>query len=128
MLLLGLPLESFNILLVFCALDIVTGVVRSYVLNGGHSITSKRFSVGLISKMMLLMIPLILAWTGKGAGVDLLFLAKGALSVLIVSESYSIFGNIYSIHTGKNQKEFDAIAFLLEKIQKTLLTLIKEHK
>ena len=124
--LLGLPLQNFTILLVFAGVDICTGLLKTYVFNGGRSITSKRFFVGIISKLMILIIPILLAWAGKGIGMDLIFLAKGALSALILSELYSIIGNIYSVITKKEQKEFDAIAFILGKIQTTIIHLIKD--
>lgn len=124
--LVGLPIHNFGILLGFIIADMFTGVIKSYILMGGRSITSRRFSVGLMSKLLLLLIPLILAHSGSAVGIDLTFVATGALSMLILSEAYSIMGNIVAIHTGKEYKEFDAVTFVLKRIQKTLEKLIKE--
>lgn len=123
---LGLPLESFGILSIFLVFDVVTGVAKSWAIHGKLSLTSRRFAVGIISKLSMLCVPLLLAAAGKGVGIDLTAIARGALSLLIFSEGYSILGNMISIRTGKETHEFDAVTFVLTRIQNFMLQYIKK--
>ena len=132
MFLIGISMESYIILLVFMLVDTFTGVTKVYFLKGGHSIRSRELSRGILNKFLVIIIPLVLVWAGRGAGLDLLFLAKGVLGVFILSEAYSIIGNIQSIRTGKEKSEFDAVSYVithsrdyLEKVIKILFEKIK---
>ena len=123
--LLGLSLDSYFILAVFMSVDIVLGITRTIVIYGGKHFRSYRLSVGVISKLMMLIVPLIVVWTGKGVGLDLLFLAQWSLGALILAEAYSILGNIHAIRIRRDVPEFDAISWILQKIQITLISIIK---
>jgi len=125
---LGLPIESFGILTAFIIGDMVTGIAKSWIINGKKSITSRRFAIGLLSKLSMLCVPLLVAAAGRGAGIDLTFLARGALSLLIFSEGYSIIGNMISIRTGKDTHEFDAVTHVLMTIQGFMLKYVTETK
>lgn len=118
--LLGMSLHSYGILAVFIAFDIVTGIWRSAVINGGQSITSWKAINGLLSKFLFLFIPVVVAYMGKGMGLDLVALAQSALGLLIGATGYSIIGNIYSIRSGKAVKEFDAVKYILLAIERVL--------
>lgn len=106
--------------------DIITGILRAGTIKGWASVTSSSFGFGIAFKALIILIPLIVALTGKGIGIDLLFMAKGALSMLIVSEAYSIIGNIYSIRTGKDQEEFDAVNWSIARVREILLKILKQ--
>jgi len=114
---LGLSVDSYAILGIFMILDTILGVTRVYIVHGGQAIKSYRLMSGLLSKMTIIMVPLIIAYTGKGVGMDLNFVASAALSVLILSHAYSILGNIRSIHVRQDVYEFDAVSWALTKIQ-----------
>lgn len=123
---LGMSLHSFYILGLFIFLDIVTGIVKSGRINGWRAVTSSAFTFGITFKALIIFVPLIVALTGKGIGIDLVFMARGALSMLIVSEAYSILGNIYSIRTGQNHEEFDAVNWSINKVRESLISIIKK--
>lgn len=114
---LGMSMHSFGILFCFILLDMLTGVWRAVVTDGSKSITSTAFINGLASKLLFMLIPLIVAYMGKGIGLDLTAMAGGALSMLILAQGYSIIGNIYTIRTGQRVTEFDAVRFILVKIK-----------
>lgn len=122
---LGLSMESFVILAAFMVLDTFLGVVRVGVVHGPTAIKSYRLISGLLSKLTIILIPLVVAYTGKGVGLDLHHVASGALSILILSHAYSIFGNIHSIRLRKDVYEFDAISWLLTRLQTMIERLIK---
>jgi len=109
----GLATEAFAIFGVLIVIDTITGVVRTITIRGGDSFTSLQLTGGVISKGLVISVPLIVAWAGRGAGLDLTLVAQGILSVLILAEAYSILGNIHAIHVKRDVKEFDAVAWIL---------------
>jgi len=121
---LGLSTESYGILAALMIVDTITGVTRAGVVHGWRSVNSHNLSFGILSKMCLILVPLIVALTGRGSGLDLTLVAKGALSAIILSEAYSILGNVQSIRIRKDIQEFDAINFILVKLRKMLEKLL----
>ncbi len=117
---LGLSHENYTILAVLMVIDTVTGLIRSGIVHGTKTITSKNLSIGILSKLSLITIPLVIALAGKGVGLQITWLAKSALSMLILSECYSILGNIQSIRIKQDVHEFDAVNFVLEKVRNIL--------
>lgn len=123
---LGLSVKSFAILAIFMLIDVGTGVMRTYVVRGGKAIKSSRLGAGVLSKVCIITVPALLAWAGEGAGLDLLPVAQGALTVLILAETYSILGNYQSIRLKRDIVEFDAINFLIVKLRDYLESFIKK--
>lgn len=123
---LGLSTEAYGILGVLMLFDAITGIIRSGTVHGWRSITSHTAEVGLLAKLLLFLVPLILSLTAKGAGFDLHWVASGALTVLVLSEGYSILGNIHSTYLRQDVKEFDAINFLLTRLRDLLEKSIKK--
>lgn len=124
---LGMSMHSFGILFVFIVLDMITGIWRVYVVQGGEAIKSRHAINGLVSKLLFIVIPLVVAYTGKGVGLDLTALATGCLGLLIASTGYSVVGNIYTIRTGNAVVEFDAVRFILMRIRDLLDKLTHEQ-
>lgn len=122
----GMSMHSFGILFVFIVLDMITGIWRVYVTQGGDAIKSRHAINGLTSKMLFIVIPLVIAYMGKGIGIDLTALATGCLGLLIASTGYSVIGNIYTIRTGVAVVEFDAVRFILIRIRDLLDKLTAE--
>ena len=120
----GLSTESYGILAFLMIVDTITGVIRAGVVHGWRSVNSHNLSFGILSKMCLILVPVVVAVAGIGAGVDLTIIAKGALSVIILSEGYSVLGNVQSIRLKKDIAEFDAINFLLSRLRKLLEKLL----
>ena len=119
----GLPAEPAAILAVLMCVDFVAGISKSRVT--GIPVTSHRIKVGTISKCGVLTVPLVMALTAKGLGVDFNWIISWSISVLILSESYSIIANIYTIRTGKIAPEWDAISLILSKIRSAVDLLDK---
>lgn len=109
----GLESDAVLILSVFMLVDTLTGIIRAGITKGWRNVTSMKLMSGIIAKLLVLLVPLIIAIAGIGAGIDLRILAKAALSILILAEAYSILGNIHACITKKDSKEFDAVAYIL---------------
>jgi len=74
-----------------------------------------------------LLLPLIIAYTAKGLGVDLSAMVSGSIYVLILSEAYSALGNILAIRTGEDVDEFDVISITIGKIREILLNMMNKN-
>jgi toxin secretion/phage lysis holin len=116
----GLSWDSTAILAVLMLVDTFIGVLRSMLLHGGNSFRSRLLAHGIISKMLVLFVPIMVVYVGIGVKLDFLPIARGILDVLILSEAYSILGHIQSIRTRQDVKEFDAISMVLRKLREML--------
>ncbi len=121
---LGINPEAVSILAIFMILDIILGVTHSAALHGGKSIRSRTLIHGIVSKFLVLIIPAILAYTGKGIGINLVSLVTATMSVLILAETYSMLGHIQSIRTGKDVLEFDAVSLVLKNLRNIIEKLL----
>ncbi len=125
---LGITTESYFILGAFMFLDTVLGLVRVYINHGGRHIKSYKLTAGIVSKMCVLLVPLLIALAGKGVGIDLVFLAQWTVGMLILAQFYSIISNIYSIHLRRDVDEFDAISWVLRRVQVFIEKMLRESK
>lgn len=116
----GISYDAYSAFATLMILDVITGVLASAKVSGWRSITSKRLSFGLISKLLLLFIPLSIALAGKSVGSNLENLVDSSFFVLTVSELYSVIGNIYTVKFGIRVPEFDAISIVLGNIRRLL--------
>ncbi len=114
---LGLSPDSLSILACFMAFDTLLGICRSMLIHGGNSFRSRILAHGIISKLLVLFVPILLVYTGRGAGINFLPVATGTISILILAEAYSILGHIQSIRTREDVKEFDAISMILANVR-----------
>ena len=125
--LVGLSLHNYWILAVMLLLDVITGAWRSAVVNGPDSLTSWRALNGLFSKFLFLLIPLVVAYMGRGMGLELVAVAQSALGLLIFATGYSIIGNIYGIRSGRVVREFDAVRVILTWLERFLDKLAPDN-
>lgn len=121
---LGLNYDAFMILACLMCVDTVLGVARSAALHGGVSIRSTILGHGVISKALIFFVPIMLVYTGRGSGMNLAPVAIGLVTMLVLSETYSILGHIQSIRSGEDVKEFDAISSVLKGIRTALEKLL----
>ena len=121
---LGLDLTKLYILSFLMFLDLFSGMVKAH--RNNVAITSRRLSAGVLSKLMVLLVPLTVALIAKGIEIDLRWLVSFSVSLLIVAEGYSVIGNIYSVRTGEAVTEIDAISVILKKLRKIIENLLSE--
>ena len=117
-----IAIEMFALLLV---IDMLTGIAKS--LRLGIKPTSKRFSLGILSKLILILVPIILSIAAKAIDINISAIVYTAINALILNEVYSSIANIYTIRTGKIVEEFDVLSKLLFII-KSFMTRILDEK
>lgn len=125
-LLIGLSPESFMILTVFLILDFFLGVVRAITFGGMQAFKSWKLVSGIISKFLVLTVPLIVVWAGRGAGFDFTLLGQWGIGMLVLSQAYSILGHINAIRSKEDKTEWDAVSFILASIRAVLEQVLKD--
>jgi hypothetical protein len=113
---LDIPIEIFNILVTFILLDTCFGVLKAYRL--GQNVRIKLLLWGFCLKISILILPLIVALLAKGLQMDFVLLIDIVIKILILSEAYSVFGNIYAIKNKKELKKMDIISMALIAFRK----------
>jgi len=116
---LGLSGEAFFLFSVLLIIDYVTGIAKAHRLN--QPITSNRMKYGILSKLSLLLIPIVLAIGAKAVGADFKTVLLVGINILVLSEVYSIIGNIYSIRTKDELPEYDVVAMLGKRVRAFLI-------
>lgn len=116
--------ESFMLFSILLFIDYITGILKAKAL--GKSITSNRMKYGVISKLSLLIIPVVLAIGAKAIGTDFKTILLVGINILVLSEVYSIIGNLYSIRTHDELPEYDVVAMLGKKVRNILLKYSEE--
>jgi toxin secretion/phage lysis holin len=96
-------------------IDYVTGILKARSLK--QSITSHKMKYGILSKMSLIVLPIALALAAKISDENTTVFFNWMINLLVVSEAYSIVGNVYAIRTAKELPEWDVIALLGRKIR-----------
>lgn len=118
---------SVGILGVLLILDFITGVTRSAYVDGLRSIRSSIALRGALAKLLVILVPFVLALAGKAAGMQLAPVAQASITVFALSTAYSVLGNIHSAITGKPKLEFDAVDYFLQQIKGLLKNFIHDE-
>jgi hypothetical protein len=122
---LGFNPESLSILSMLMTLDMMTGIARAAVVEGGKAIRSAIFRKGILAKFLLFTGLLSVALMAKGLGFESTNYAQGIINVLMLGEAYSTLGNIHSAKTGQPKVEFDAVVWMLNKVKRIIDKVIK---
>ena len=106
-------------------IDTFSGIIKSFVLR--KSFDFKVLFFGICSKLLILLIPMVIALVGKGISktYDFTSILDAVLKILVVSEGLSIITNFYVVKTGKEVKNFDIVTLLLSSIRKWMYKIIK---
>ena len=122
---LKLDAEVMTIFASLLVLDIITGWFKAIAI--GDKPKSWRLANGIISKVLFILIPLVMALVAKALhDIDIKVLFYVVVDALILSEAYSILGNIYTIQTGNRVEEFDVLSKILKLIRNTLNKLLQD--
>ena len=125
----GFPTVKILILSYLIIIDIISGIMASYRVDGGKSITSRKMASGILAKLVVLVIPITLFILSKGlVNIDVSFLISATISGLMLAEAYSIIGNVQMVRTGKRVKEFDAINLVIQGIRSGLEKLVRKDR
>lgn len=115
---LSIDKEAMYIYFILLGMDLVTGVVASFIVYEAISIA--RFYAGILSKFMLFIVPIVVALIVKIQGDSLLWFIKWTVIVLAVSEGISIFNNVQKSRGKAPLPEFDAISMIGSKLRVVL--------
>lgn len=121
---LGISVEAFGILIILMCIDSGVGVIKA--LRLGKEFSFSKLLWGFILKLCFLVIPLVVALLGKSLGYDSATMVVNlVVSILSVSEGYSIFGNLYSAKNRVEVKKVDVVSMLLKSLRVALMKTIK---
>jgi len=123
---LDLNLVSMSSLAVLLGIDYITGIFKVHRLKG--SIKSYRALSGLLTKGTILLLVFSLAFMAKGIKIDFKSYLDSFIALLLISETYSIFGNAYSIKTAQETEEFDAVAAVIKKMRRFIENIIRANR
>lgn len=108
----GIPWEVTTLLAGLILIDTITGVMKVIRLSLGFTI--KELYWGITTKMLILLVPHLIAVIGKVFGLDWLYLVNLVIYVMIANDFTSIITNILSIKQKKLYKNFDFISLLFQ--------------
>lgn len=111
-----------KLLAILMAVDTVLGIAKTVVL--GKKFSFKKLIWGMITKVSVLIVPMILALTAKALSFDFTWFVNAVLDILVVAEAFSAITNVISIKEKKELQNTDFITQLLYRIRRGLQTLI----
>lgn len=122
---LNIDTDIVKILMLLMAFDTVSGIMKSWKLL--KQFDFKVLFFGLCSKLIILLVPMVLALVSKGISksYDMSPLLDVVLKVLVVSEGLSTISNFYVFKTGKDVKNIDILTMLLSALRKWMLRFIE---
>ncbi len=128
---LNIELDLFFILICFMIFDTAVGVLKVLKIDR-RSFNFKKLIWGLVSKLGLLIIPLLVALLFKGLeieSVESVGLSIGVVvivKILIVAEFISSISNIYTFRTGIEVEDIDIFTMLFKFLRNGSLVILSK--
>jgi phage-related holin len=110
----GVNVKFLGVFLLLWTFDIITGIVKSIVVPTMRRPDSKTGLRRVASKFVMLIFPVILATIYSLFTDDAVKMLNWGLMILSLHEGYSTLGNLYSIRTGQELTEFDAVSYSIK--------------
>tara|TARA_R110000744_G_scaffold58161_2_gene121428 strand:+ start:194 stop:550 length:357 start_codon:yes stop_codon:yes gene_type:complete len=104
--------------MVLMCIDTLLGAVKAVRL--GQKFNFRTMLIGYMMKLCFLIIPLTVALMGKALGYDFHHPVSITLSILSISEMYSILGNIYAAKNKVDIDKLDVVSRLLIALRKMM--------
>ncbi len=108
------------------ALDTTVGVVKVIRIDY-KSFSFSKLLWGLVSKLGILIIPLVVALLSKGVGQDMTMGVMLIVKILIVSEFISTISNLYTIKTKVVVKDIDIFTMIFKFLRNSAYELLKKY-
>lgn len=121
---LNIDIKTTKVLMALMFIDTFSGLIKSSVLH--HKISLKKLINGILTKFLLILVPMVLALVGKGVHFDFTWAVTTVMSLMIVSEGLSIITNFLSAKTKKNIEQDDFITKLLMNIRKMFGSILTQ--
>jgi len=122
---LSMDIETTVLLIILMLIDSCLGALKAYRL--GYKPKGSIFLWGIMSKLIFILIPVSLAMAGKTIDYDFSIVVKIVMVVLVISELYSILGNIYTIKNKEEIEKFDAVSLMIKKLQSMIKNKIYNY-
>ena len=119
---LDMDIDIVKILGILMAVDTALGVIKALRLR--QKVSFKRLIWGMITKISVLIVPMVLALVAKALSFDFTWFVSAVLNILVLAEGFSAISNIISIKEGKQIENQDFITKLLHGIRAGLGKLI----
>ena len=121
----GIDPYVFYALLGLQMLDMFLGWGKSSVVKTLENPTSKKAKKGILAKIVMFVIPVVagVVW-GVFDKENALKVVNTLLAALVVAEGYSCVANSYSIYTGEELAEFDAVTYVIKKLAERIRNLL----
>ena len=120
---LEINVESFFILMIFMCADSILGAMSS--IRVGDKFKFSIFYWGFISKLCILIIPLLVALLAKNVGQDFSMAIVITIKLLTVSEFYSSVGHTITIKKKKRIEKVDINTLILQGIREVMVRQAK---
>lgn len=121
---LGIKTGIVKVLFALMLIDSVLGIIKA--LRLGNKFSLKKLAWGMVSKLTVLIIPMIVALMAKGLNLEFNYFVIIIMDILIVNEGISCITNILSIKTKKQIENTDYITKMLEAIRHSFMNMIQK--
>lgn len=113
------------ILSILMLCDMFFGVLKALRLSVKVKISTMMW--GFVTKLSLLMIPMVVALMGKAIGKDFVWAVDFAIKMLVVNEGFSILANILSIKNKKDIENFDFVSLAINTLRDFVVSKFKNY-
>mgnify|MGYP003397136912 CR=1 FL=1 len=113
------------ILSILMLCDMFFGIVKALRLSVKVKISIMMW--GFVTKLSLLMIPMVVALMGKAIGKDFIWAVDFAIKMLVVNEGFSILANILSIKNKKDIENFDFVSLTINTLRDFVVNKFKNY-
>ena len=117
---LNVDINVVHIIMWLMIIDTTSGVIKAIAVDK-IKFTFEKFYIGIMSKFVLLMIPMALALMALGIGYDFNWAVQATLRLIILSEGISFFTNIVSIREKKVYENRDYLSIILNWVREKLI-------
>lgn len=119
---LNVDLDVAHIIMWLMLIDTITGIIKSIVV-GKLMFSFKALYTGILTKFVLLLIPMLVSLTAMGLGYEFLWVIESALRLIVLSESISVLTNIISIKQRRNIQNKDYLSLILNIIRGWMMSM-----
>jgi phage-related holin len=119
---LNINIDVVNVIMWLMLIDTISGVAKAVIVDK-IQFTFKIFYIGIMSKFVLLLIPITLALMALGIGYDFTWAVEAVIRLIILSEGISFFTNIVSIREKKVYENRDYLSIILNWVRENLISI-----
>ena len=119
---LNVDIDVVNVIMWLMIIDTISGVIKAVIVDK-IKFAFNTFYIGIMSKFVLLLIPITLALMALGVGYDFTWAVEAVIRLIILSEGISFFTNIVSIREKKVYENRDYLSIILNWVRGELISI-----